>query len=119
MNKVRAQTLRNRMIGIPDRIAHRAKRLLLHLPRTWPWATDFATTMASNSTTAYTIIVLINQLLFEHNVSGLEEASEKPSWKGPVRDRDTASCPLIGFASESERALYYHADRWAKAECWL
>lgn len=42
MSKVRAQTLRTRIIGIPARIAHRARKLILHLPRRWPWATEFA-----------------------------------------------------------------------------
>ncbi|QIN28154.1 IS1380 family transposase [Brevibacterium luteolum] len=36
MSKVRAQTLRTRIIGIPARIAHRARKLFLHLPRAWP-----------------------------------------------------------------------------------
>lgn len=42
MTKVRTQTLRTRLIGIPARIAHRARKLILHLPRRWPWATEFA-----------------------------------------------------------------------------
>lgn len=42
MSKVRAQTLRTRIIGIPARIAHRARKLIVHLPRRWPWATEFA-----------------------------------------------------------------------------
>ena len=42
MSKVRAQTLRTRIISIPARIAHRARKLILHLPTKWPWATDFA-----------------------------------------------------------------------------
>nr|BFF06268.1 IS1380-like element IS1677 family transposase [Brevibacterium otitidis] len=42
MSKVRAQTLRTRIIGIPARIAHRARKLFLHLPRAWPWATEFS-----------------------------------------------------------------------------
>jgi hypothetical protein len=42
ISKVRAQTLRTRIIGIPARIAHRARKLILHLPTKWPWARDFA-----------------------------------------------------------------------------
>ena len=42
MTKVRAQTLRTRIISIPARIAHRARKLVLHLPRRSPWATKFA-----------------------------------------------------------------------------
>jgi len=42
MSKVRAQTLRTRIISVPARIAHRARKLILHLPRAWPWATEFS-----------------------------------------------------------------------------
>ncbi|AMT95264.1 transposase [Brevibacterium linens] len=42
MSKVRAQTLRTRIIGVPARIAHRARKLILHLPRAWPWAQEFS-----------------------------------------------------------------------------
>jgi hypothetical protein len=42
MTKVRAQTLRTRIIGVPARVAHRARKLILHLPRAWPWATEFS-----------------------------------------------------------------------------
>ena len=42
MGKVRAQTLRTRIISVPARIAHRARKLILHLPRAWPWATEFS-----------------------------------------------------------------------------
>ena len=41
MARVRALTLRNRIINIPARIAHRARRLILHLPTDWKWATAF------------------------------------------------------------------------------
>jgi hypothetical protein len=33
----RAATLRRQIINIPARIAHRARRLILHLPAHWPW----------------------------------------------------------------------------------
>ncbi|MEY9258374.1 hypothetical protein ABH903_001393 [Brevibacterium epidermidis] len=42
MSKVRAQTLRARIIGIPARIAHRARKLILHLPTKWPWTKEFS-----------------------------------------------------------------------------
>lgn len=37
----RTVTLRQKLINIPARIARRARRLLLHLPTGWPWATQF------------------------------------------------------------------------------
>ncbi|MDN6123147.1 MAG: IS1380 family transposase, partial [Brevibacterium sp.] len=42
MTKVRAQTLRTRIISIPARIAHRARKLILHLPTKWPWMKEFS-----------------------------------------------------------------------------
>lgn len=41
MARVRALTLQHRIIGIPARIAHRARKLLLHLPTEWKWADAF------------------------------------------------------------------------------
>ena len=41
MARVRAMTLRTRIITIPARIAHRARRLILHLPTDWKWAEAF------------------------------------------------------------------------------
>jgi hypothetical protein len=35
--KARAATLRRKLITVPARIAHRARRLILHLPAHWPW----------------------------------------------------------------------------------
>lgn len=35
--KARAATLRRKLICVPARIAHRARRLILHLPAHWPW----------------------------------------------------------------------------------
>jgi hypothetical protein len=35
--KARAATIRRHLINIPARIAHRARRILLHLPAAWPW----------------------------------------------------------------------------------
>lgn len=42
MSKVRAPTLRTRIISIPARIAHRARKLIMHLPSKWPWADEFS-----------------------------------------------------------------------------
>lgn len=41
MARVRALTLRHHIIGIPARIAHRARKLILHLPTEWKWADAF------------------------------------------------------------------------------
>jgi hypothetical protein len=35
--KARAATIRRHLINIPARIAHRARRVILHLPAAWPW----------------------------------------------------------------------------------
>jgi hypothetical protein len=35
--KARAATIRRHLINVPARIAHRARRLILHLPAHWPW----------------------------------------------------------------------------------
>ena len=35
--KARIATLRRQLINVPARIAHRARRLILHLPHRWPW----------------------------------------------------------------------------------
>jgi hypothetical protein len=37
--KARAATIRRQIITIPARIAHRARRIVLHLPAHWPWQT--------------------------------------------------------------------------------
>lgn len=41
MARARALTLRSRIISTPARIAHRARRLILHLPTGWKWAKAF------------------------------------------------------------------------------
>lgn len=41
MARVRGLTLRIRIISIPARIAHLARRLILHLPIGWKWAQAF------------------------------------------------------------------------------
>jgi hypothetical protein len=50
----RAATLRRQIINLPARIAHRARRLILHLPAHWPWQdtwhTLFQTTHAPPTT---------------------------------------------------------------------
>jgi hypothetical protein len=38
---VATKTLRRRLFGLPGRLARSARRLLLHLPRAWPWADRF------------------------------------------------------------------------------
>ena len=35
--KARSATLRRKLICVPARLAHRARRLILHLPADWPW----------------------------------------------------------------------------------
>ena len=41
MARVRAPTLRARIITVPARIAHRARKLVLHLPTGWAWQSEF------------------------------------------------------------------------------
>ena len=41
-SKVRAQTLRMRIIDVPARVAHRARKLILHLLKKWPWVQEFS-----------------------------------------------------------------------------
>lgn len=36
--RARAATIRAQLINIPARLARRARHLMLHLPRDWPWA---------------------------------------------------------------------------------
>jgi len=38
MPKARFQTVRQNIISIPARIAHRARKLIMHMPIYWPWA---------------------------------------------------------------------------------
>jgi hypothetical protein len=35
--KARAATIRRHLINVPARIAHRARRITVHLPAHWPW----------------------------------------------------------------------------------
>jgi hypothetical protein len=42
MTTARLPTIRQRLINLPGRIAHRARRLVLHLPEAWPWAQQWA-----------------------------------------------------------------------------
>jgi hypothetical protein len=39
----RATTIRRQLINVPARIAHRARRILLHLPAHWPWQQHWQT----------------------------------------------------------------------------
>lgn len=41
MARARALTLQARIISIPARVAHRSRRLILHLPTKWKWARAF------------------------------------------------------------------------------
>jgi hypothetical protein len=43
---VTAKTLRRRLFGLPGRLTRSARRLTLHLPPDWPWATDFRAALA-------------------------------------------------------------------------
>jgi len=35
--KARAATIRRQLINIPARLAHRARRVIMHMPASWPW----------------------------------------------------------------------------------
>ena len=39
--KARTGTIRRKLINIPARIASSARKVLLHLPKDWPWETAF------------------------------------------------------------------------------
>ncbi len=39
---IATKTLRRRFLALPGRLARSARRLVLHLPRAWPWADRFA-----------------------------------------------------------------------------
>jgi hypothetical protein len=39
--KARTATIRRKLIAIPTRIARSARKMVLHHPLNWPWATDF------------------------------------------------------------------------------
>jgi hypothetical protein len=41
--KARAATIRRQLINIPARVAHRARRVILHLPTHWPWQQPWQT----------------------------------------------------------------------------
>jgi hypothetical protein len=41
--KARAATIRRHLINVPARIAHRARRVILHLPTHWPWQQHWQT----------------------------------------------------------------------------
>lgn len=36
--KATTATIRAHLVNVPARLTHSARRLLLHLPRYWPWA---------------------------------------------------------------------------------
>lgn len=43
--RLRLKTLRTRLLAIPGRITRSARRLRLHLPTRWPWASTFLTAL--------------------------------------------------------------------------
>ena len=43
---VTTKTLRRRFFSIAGRLTHSARRLTLHLPQRWPWATEFSRALA-------------------------------------------------------------------------
>ena len=43
---VTTKTLRSRVFSIAGRLTRSARRLTLHLPQRWPWATQFNRTLA-------------------------------------------------------------------------
>ncbi|SMY02342.1 hypothetical protein, partial [Brevibacterium aurantiacum] len=73
------------------------------------------TTLARGSEPTYTIIVLTDSLLLEHDAAGSGGDLGKHLWKRPVRDRDTTSCPHVMFALEPERTAKNQPNRWIKA----
>ena len=42
-----AKTIRRRLITLPGRLTHTARRRRLHLPSRWPWAEGFLTALAA------------------------------------------------------------------------
>uniref|UniRef100_UPI001565C8E9 transposase n=1 Tax=Arthrobacter sp. H14 TaxID=1312959 RepID=UPI001565C8E9 len=53
--KARTGTIRRKLINIPARIASSARKVLLHMPKGWPWETAFTdlfTAMLKPSATA-------------------------------------------------------------------
>jgi hypothetical protein len=45
--KARAATIRRHLINVPARIAHRARRIILHLPTHWPWQQHWHSLLAN------------------------------------------------------------------------
>jgi len=43
---VTTRTLRRRLSGLPGRLTRSARRVTLHLPTRWPWATGFVQALA-------------------------------------------------------------------------
>ena len=43
---VTTKTLRRRLFGLVGRLTRSARRVTLHLPVDWPWATEFSTALA-------------------------------------------------------------------------
>lgn len=51
MRTARWATLRTRIINIPGRIAATGRRLVLHLPTHWPWASGWETLWSTATAT--------------------------------------------------------------------
>jgi len=49
MAKIRWSSLRRKIINVPARIANTGRRLVLHLPRDWPWTTAWETLSSAAS----------------------------------------------------------------------
>lgn len=47
LSKVRSGTIRRKLIQIPARISTSARRIMLHLPTSWPWETGWQTLFAA------------------------------------------------------------------------
>jgi hypothetical protein len=43
---ITTKTLRRRLFSLPGRLTRSARRVTVHLPACWPWATDFATALS-------------------------------------------------------------------------
>ena len=116
MSKVRAHTLRTLIIGTdrsPGQEADPAPAQSMAV------GDGFRENLARGVEPTYTIIVLTDSLLIEHDAAGSGGDLGKHLWKRPVRGRDTTSCPLTASALESERTPGHRADRWIKANGFL
>lgn len=49
LTKATTHTIRRKLINIPARIAHSARRIRLHLPENWPWEPEWRTLLATTT----------------------------------------------------------------------